>query len=105
MGNRNPTGLRDQSGNQYCGNCEQDVYTKTPFSFFGLGAFIGVAMLAGILLATAVTPGFGAGGIGWVVGLPAGIVIYIVYWYVVKQPVCPMCNAKNFRSVENQQQE
>jgi len=94
MADRNPTGLRDETGNQYCKNCEQDVYAKTPFSFGALIAFaIGMTIIA-MLINSWINPG--NTGPGLFFGFPSGLIAYVLYWFFVKQPVCPMCNAKNF---------
>jgi hypothetical protein len=70
-------------------NCQQPVFTKTPFGtlIFGLTVVFTIwlggfalwedAML--IVLASLIPP-----------------VGYLLYWYFIKDPVCPICKARHF---------
>ena len=95
MGARNPTRLRNEKGNHYCMNCQQPVFAKTKFRTyrFALISIIGW----GLGIAT-LTPGgilfFGLASSGG----------YIMYWYFIKDPVCPICRARHFEKISDQQQ-
>lgn len=81
--------VRDQEGNNYCINCQQKVYAETPFSIL---ESLAPTLLIG-LAGGAAANSFG----GFFIGATIGMLLYFIYWYYIKPPTCPMCNAKNFR--------
>lgn len=107
MSDRNPTKLRNEKGNHFCMNCQQRVFTKTPFNKFHLSIFIAISGIL-VLLVGSVGEIFtrpSASIVGSIlISAPIGTLTYVIYWYAIRKPVCPMCKARHFRSLTNRQQ-
>jgi hypothetical protein len=107
MSDRNPTKLRNEKGNHYCMNCQQPVFTKTPFNKLHLAVLITISSIfvAGIGLIGQVFVNL----LGMVItallfGIPIGSVTYVIYWYFFRKPVCPICNARHFEPLTERHQ-
>lgn len=101
MGDRNPTHIRNEKGNHYCMNCQQPVFAKTHFSKFEMAIFMAVVALAGFAIGLQISR---VPWLGIIYGIPVGGVLYIIYWYFGKKPVCPICRSRHFESFRNQQE-
>jgi energy-converting hydrogenase Eha subunit A len=70
------------------------VFAKTNFSLLELlfPTIVIALFIGGIFLDST--------GDLWVpviIGATIGALAYVLYWYFIKPPVCPMCNAIDFR--------
>jgi hypothetical protein len=95
MTRRNKRWLRDETGNQYCKNCEQEVYAETPFRWLLFITIVGLSLFLGATLGQLAQANPMFGFIAFLMAI-AGPASYIYYWYFKKRPICPICNAKNF---------
>lgn len=88
--------LRDSTGNHNCRNCEQRVFATTPFNKFWF--FFYIFAMAIIMIST-LNPTASISRAWSALGISIFIVtiVYTLYWYFIKNPICPMCRSRNFK--------